>query len=140
MLGRWLLSQSRKARTRLGAVRTSSPALKSSQSGVSAHPFTRSNLARMASSQAGRLNRLAQEKSPYLRQHAHNPVDWYPWGEEAFEKAKKENKPIFLSGMLCASDCASAHSCGEYSELELARVSLVGLCMARDCHVHYVPG
>jgi uncharacterized protein YyaL (SSP411 family) len=42
-------------------------------------------------------NRLAKEKSPYLLQHAHNPVDWYPWGQEAFEKAKKENKPIFLS-------------------------------------------
>src|SRR6187401_2939044 len=42
-------------------------------------------------------NRLAKEKSPYLLQHQHNPVDWYPWGEEAFEKAKKESKPIFLS-------------------------------------------
>jgi len=42
-------------------------------------------------------NRLAKEKSPYLLQHAHNPVDWYPWGQEAFERAKKENKPIFLS-------------------------------------------
>jgi uncharacterized protein len=42
-------------------------------------------------------NRLAQEKSPYLLQHAHNPVDWYPWGEAAFEKARLENKPIFLS-------------------------------------------
>jgi uncharacterized protein YyaL (SSP411 family) len=42
-------------------------------------------------------NRLAQEKSPYLLQHAHNPVDWYPWGEEAFAKALHENKPIFLS-------------------------------------------
>jgi uncharacterized protein YyaL (SSP411 family) len=42
-------------------------------------------------------NRLAQEKSPYLLQHAHNPVDWYPWGEDAFEKARRENKPIFLS-------------------------------------------
>jgi uncharacterized protein len=42
-------------------------------------------------------NRLAQEKSPYLLQHAHNPVDWYPWGPEAFEKARAENKPIFLS-------------------------------------------
>src|SRR5438309_2133209 len=42
-------------------------------------------------------NRLADEKSPYLLQHAHNPVDWYPWGEEAFEKARRENKPIFLS-------------------------------------------
>jgi uncharacterized protein len=43
------------------------------------------------------VNRLAHEKSPYLLQHAHNPVDWYPWGEEAFAKARKENKPIFLS-------------------------------------------
>ena len=42
-------------------------------------------------------NRLANEKSPYLLQHAHNPVDWYPWGAEAFEKARAEGKPIFLS-------------------------------------------
>ncbi len=42
-------------------------------------------------------NRLIHETSPYLRQHAHNPVDWYPWGEEAFRKAREENKPIFLS-------------------------------------------
>lgn len=42
-------------------------------------------------------NRLAKEKSPYLLQHAHNPVDWYPWGDEAFAKAKAEDKPIFLS-------------------------------------------
>jgi uncharacterized protein YyaL (SSP411 family) len=46
---------------------------------------------------AEHTNRLAQEKSPYLLQHAHNPVDWYPWGEEAFAKARRENKPIFLS-------------------------------------------
>jgi uncharacterized protein len=42
-------------------------------------------------------NQLAHEKSPYLLQHAHNPVDWHPWGAEAFEKARRENKPIFLS-------------------------------------------
>lgn len=42
-------------------------------------------------------NRLFAEKSPYLLQHAYNPVDWYPWGEEAFDKAKREHKPIFLS-------------------------------------------
>ena len=42
-------------------------------------------------------NKLAQEKSPYLLQHKDNPVDWYPWSDEAFEKAKKEQKPIFLS-------------------------------------------
>ncbi len=43
------------------------------------------------------MNHLAKEKSPYLLQHASNPVDWYPWGEEAFELARKEDKPIFLS-------------------------------------------
>jgi uncharacterized protein YyaL (SSP411 family) len=42
-------------------------------------------------------NRLANESSPYLLQHAHNPVDWYPWGEEALEKARKEDKPILVS-------------------------------------------
>ncbi len=45
----------------------------------------------------GVTNRLIHEKSPYLLQHARNPVDWYPWGNEAFAKAKEENKPIFLS-------------------------------------------
>jgi uncharacterized protein YyaL (SSP411 family) len=43
------------------------------------------------------MNRLANETSPYLLQHAHNPVDWFPWGEEAFAKAKVENKPVLLS-------------------------------------------
>ena len=42
-------------------------------------------------------NRLINEKSPYLLQHAYNPVDWYPWGDEAFERAKADNKPVFLS-------------------------------------------
>ena len=42
-------------------------------------------------------NRLGKEKSPYLLQHSHNPVDWFPWGKEAFDKAKTEDKPIFLS-------------------------------------------
>ena len=45
----------------------------------------------------GKPNRLVDSASPYLRQHAYNPVDWYPWGEEALEKAKKENKPILVS-------------------------------------------
>jgi uncharacterized protein YyaL (SSP411 family) len=44
-----------------------------------------------------KLNRLAKEKSPYLLQHADNPVDWYPWGDEAFKKAREKNLPIFLS-------------------------------------------
>ena len=43
------------------------------------------------------LNRLILEASPYLRQHAHNPVDWFPWGDEAFALAQKDNKPVFLS-------------------------------------------
>lgn len=42
-------------------------------------------------------NRLIHEKSPYLLQYAYNPVDWYPWSEEAFEAAKREDKPVFLS-------------------------------------------
>ena len=48
-----------------------------------------------------KLNRLAKEKSPYLRQHATNPVDWYPWGKEALDKAKKEN--VFLEAMFMES-------------------------------------
>jgi uncharacterized protein YyaL (SSP411 family) len=44
-----------------------------------------------------RTNRLIDERSPYLLQHAHNPVDWYPWGDEAFEQAVEDDKPIFLS-------------------------------------------
>jgi uncharacterized protein len=44
-----------------------------------------------------RPNRLINEKSPYLLQHAYNPVDWFPWGAEAFQKAKRESKPVFLS-------------------------------------------
>ena len=48
-------------------------------------------------SESRQANRLATESSPYLQLHAHNPVNWYPWGEEAFAKARRENKPIFLS-------------------------------------------
>src|SRR6184192_1212207 len=55
------------------------------------------NLAEPTPARPEHTNRLAHEKSPYLLQHAHNPVDWYPWGEEAFAKARSENKPIFLS-------------------------------------------
>src|SRR5438046_6816908 len=43
------------------------------------------------------MNRLARERSPYLLQHAQNPVDWFPWGDEAFAKARAEDKPVFLS-------------------------------------------
>src|SRR5438067_12421224 len=51
-----------------------------------------------AAEPAGRpTNRLARESSPYLLQHRHNPVDWYPWGPEAFERARAEDKPLLLS-------------------------------------------
>src|SRR5271170_6701352 len=60
-------------------------------------------------------NRLAQTTSPYLRQHADNPVDWYPWGPEAFAKARSEQKPIFLSiGYSTCHWChVMAHECFE---------------------------
>ncbi len=54
-------------------------------------------LVQLSHGEESTLNRLADSASPYLRQHAKNPVDWYPWGEEAFAAAKKQNKPIFLS-------------------------------------------
>ncbi|MBI4394719.1 MAG: thioredoxin domain-containing protein [Candidatus Omnitrophica bacterium] len=62
------------------------------------------------------------EKSPYLLQHAHNPVDWYPWGEEAFQKAKKEGKPIFLS--VGYSTCHWCHVMEEesFSNPEIAKM------------------
>ena len=44
-----------------------------------------------------KANHLIDESSPYLKQHAYNPVDWYPWGEEAIQRARKEKKPILLS-------------------------------------------
>jgi len=49
------------------------------------------------SQKTNKPNRLIHEKSPYLLQHANNPVDWYPWGAEAFQKAQRENRPVFLS-------------------------------------------
>ncbi|MGH9750349.1 MAG: thioredoxin domain-containing protein [Candidatus Polarisedimenticolia bacterium] len=51
----------------------------------------------MTADAGGATNRLARETSPYLKQHQHNPVDWYPWGSEALERAKREDRPIFLS-------------------------------------------
>jgi hypothetical protein len=59
--------------------------------------MTHASDAGSSSSAATKKNRLAAEKSPYLLQHADNPVDWYPWGEEAFKKAREKDKPIFLS-------------------------------------------
>ena len=67
-------------------------------------------------------NRLMQEKSPYLLQHAENPVDWYPWGDAAFEKARSENKPVFLS--IGYSTCHWCHVMAHesFEDLEVARL------------------
>lgn len=69
-----------------------------------------------------RYNRLINEKSPYLLQHAENPVEWFAWGAEAFEKAKKENKPIFLS--IGYSTCHWCHVMAHesFEDSEVARL------------------
>ncbi len=69
-----------------------------------------------------KFNHLINEKSPYLLQHADNPVDWYPWGEEAFEKARKEDKPIFLS--IGYSTCHWCHVMAHesFEDLEVAKL------------------
>ncbi len=66
-------------------------------------------------------NRLAKESSPYLLQHAHNPVDWFPWGDEAFAKALAEDKPVFLS--IGYSTCHWCHVMEResFEDLEIAR-------------------
>jgi hypothetical protein len=74
-------------------------------------------------------NRLINEKSPYLLQHAYNPVDWYPWGPEAFEKAKREDKPIFLS--IGYSSCHWCHVM-EQESFENEEVAAI-------LNEHYVP-
>ena len=68
------------------------------------------------------MNRLARERSPYLLQHAGNPVDWYPWGDEAFLRARRENKPIFLS--VGYSTCHWCHVM-EHESFEHAAVATV---------------
>jgi uncharacterized protein len=75
------------------------------------------------------MNRLASEKSPYLLQHAANPVDWYPWGEAAFEAARREDKPIFLS--IGYSTCHWCHVMAHES-FEDARAASV-------LNAHFIP-
>lgn len=58
---------------------------------------SRQEIAKLPPDGGEEFNRLIFESSPYLLQHARNPVDWHPWGEAAFEKSRKEDKPIFLS-------------------------------------------
>ena len=75
------------------------------------------------------MNRLARESSPYLQQHAHQPVDWYPWGEEALQRARQEDKPILLSiGYSACHWChAMAHECFEDEVVAAANASEFGL-------------
>jgi hypothetical protein len=65
------------------------------------------------SKQSKNHNRLINESSPYLLQHAANPVNWYPWNEEAFAVAKREDKPIFLSNGWCRTlkKCSTTKPC-----------------------------
>ena len=69
-----------------------------------------------------KANNLIHEKSPYLLQHANNPINWYPWGDEAFDKAKKEDKPIFLS--IGYSTCHWCHVMAHesFEDTEVARI------------------
>jgi uncharacterized protein len=80
-------------------------------------------------------NHLINEKSPYLQLHAHNPVEWYPWGNEAFEKARRENKPIFLS--IGYSTCHWCHvmEAETFSDPQMARLmngSVVSIKVDRE--------
>jgi len=67
-------------------------------------------------------NRLANETSPYLLQHAHNPVDWYPWGDEALRRAREENKPIFLSIGYAACHWCHVMEHESFEDAETARL------------------
>lgn len=81
------------------------------------------------------MNRLAGEKSPYLQQHATNPVDWYPWGSDAFEKARADNKPIFLSiGYSTCHWChVMAHESFENNDIaELLNAGFVSVKVDRE--------
>jgi uncharacterized protein YyaL (SSP411 family) len=87
------------------------------------------------SSDKSSFNKLINEQSPYLRQHAENPVNWYPWGDEAFEKAKNEDKPIFLSiGYSTCHWChVMAHESFEDNEIaELMNEAFVSIKVDRE--------
>ncbi len=90
---------------------------------------TPSEIARLPPDGGERFNRLVFEKSPYLLQHAANPVDWHPWGPEAFAKAEREDKPIFLS--IGYSTCHWCHVM-EHESFEDEEV-------ARLLNAHFVP-
>ena len=84
-------------------------------------------------------NQLKNESSPYLQQHANNPVDWYPWKKEALEKAKKERKPIFLS-----VGYASCHWCHvmaheSFENIEVAKVLNENFVNIKVCLLYTSP-
>ncbi|MCS7117841.1 MAG: thioredoxin domain-containing protein [Thaumarchaeota archaeon] len=84
-------------------------------------------------------NRLARAKSQYLRRHAHNPVDWYPWGEEAFERARTEDKPIFLSIGYLACHWCSVMERESFEDEETAKLlnrHFVAVKVDREEHPH----
>jgi uncharacterized protein len=73
-------------------------------------------------SKANKANRLINESSPYLLQHAYNPVDWYPWGEESLQQAKKEDKPIFLSIGYSACHWCHVMAHESFEDEEIAKI------------------
>ncbi len=75
-----------------------------------------------ASGRPRRANRLARERSPYLRQHAQNPVDWYPWGEEAFALARRTARPVFLSVGYATCHWCHVMERESFEDEEIARV------------------
>lgn len=99
---------------------------------VTFSPFTfhfSANNSRFMTNNSLHTNRLINETSPYLLQHAHNPVDWYPWGDEAFEKAEKEHKMLFVS--IGYSSCHWCHV--------MAHESFDDEAVAAYLNKHYVP-
>ncbi len=86
-----------------------------------------------------RPNRLIGAKSPYLRRHAFNPVDWHPWGDEAFRKAREEGKPVFLSIGYLACHWCSVMERESFSDEEVAKVlnrHFVPIKVDREEHPH----
>ena len=68
------------------------------------------------------INRLSKETSPYLQQHAENPVEWYPWGKEALDKAKIEKKPILLSIGYSACHWCHVMAHESFEDIETAKI------------------
>src|SRR5216117_2674098 len=88
-------------------------------------------------------NRLAEETSPYLLQHAENPVDWYPWGAEALERAKQEDKPILLSIGYAACPWCHVMAHESFEDDETARLMndrFVNIKVDREAVVHEASG